>query len=254
MTDLAEHEVEHQEDRMDIKPKRALARDDEVDLFSTTFGSKESIEIMEHDGADVHNNVSASTSNTKNRATKDDFVESEHTKGCTNIRRLSTPPDTTNGASPHPSGPSGPDPAKDIASDLLRFKRFHDRAVELIPRLPLAEHRYWIGVLNVGVKANNLKQEKDFTWMKGNRLTTVETVWYMYQQTTAIDNFVLLFGYEKVDFKDRVEELDYFNNKKIIFRAVEEDHADAKGRELCSAVIPKEVVPKTISKEVIVID
>ena len=87
--------------------------------------------------------------------------------------------------------------------------------------------------------------------MKGNRVTTVETVWNTYYQTTAIDNFVLLLGYEKVDFKDRMEELDYFNCKKIIFRAVDEKHQDAKGREICEGVIPRE---KVVSKEVIVID
>ena len=92
--------------------------------------------------------------------------------------------------------------------------------------------------------------------MKGNRKSTVETVHNMFQQSTATENFTLLLGYEKVGFKDCVEELDYFGEKKVIFRAVDMKHPDAKGRELSDGVVPKEVVPvaKKVLSEVIVLE
>ena len=90
--------------------------------------------------------------------------------------------------------------------------------------------------------------------MKGNRLTTVETVWHMYQQTTATEQFTLLLGHEKLELEDKVEELDYFNDKKIMFRAVGQNDPDAKGRKLCEFVVPKESAAKKVSREVIEID
>ena len=240
--------------------REAEAKSGETDRFGSTFGPEGGDDSMSEDDGygdedtEAEMNKYDEDSEDGSQSANGEFVESEHAKGCTQTRGESTPPDSQVGPPLQSSGPRAPDPAKDINSDLQKFKKWHDRAIELIPRLPLAEHRYWIGVLNVGVKAMNIKHEKDFTWMKGNRLTTVETVWHMYQQTTAIEKFVLLLGYERVEFRDKVEELDYFNNKKIMFRAVEADHQDAKGHELGGCVVSKEVVPKTISTEVIVID
>ena len=79
----------------------------------------------------------------------------------------------------------------------------------------------------------------------------------MFQQSTATENFTLLLGYEKVDFKDCVEELDYFGERKVIFRAVENRHPDADGKEVSEGVVPKGVVaPATKKKksEVIVLE
>jgi hypothetical protein len=78
----------------------------------------------------------------------------------------------------------------------------------------------------------------------------------MYQRSTATEDFVILLGYERVEFTDCVEELDWFGEKKVIFRAVMETHPDAKGRELSEGIIPKEVVPgtKKVQQEVIILD
>lgn len=145
-----------------------------------------------------------------------------------------------------PTGPVPPNPDKDLCKNLIEFEKFKNRAVDLIPCLPLAEKRYWIGVLHENVRTKTVKNETDFLWMKGNRLTTVSTVWYTYSTTTASEGFVLLLGHQRPGFNDRMEELDYFNEKKIIFRAMNEKSAFAKGKEMCEGVIPPEIVQSEV--------
>ena len=77
--------------------------------------------------------------------------------------------------------------------------------------------------------------------MRGNRLTTIRTVWNAYQSATASDDFVLLLGLERLEMEDRMEELDYFNEKRIMLRAVLEGDELAKGRSLFVGLIRKKV-------------
>ena len=202
----------------------------------------------------------------KQRATDYDFVKYEHTDDCNGARSASTPPGSPTIKPEISKTPSIPDYGADARrststaplvapqqppqpkeanlerdqSRALKFHRkFHDKAYQLRPRLPLASHRYWIGVLNVDRKPINAKDEKHFTWMKGNRFTTVATVWHTYQTTTMTDGFVLLLGgVENVDFKDRCEELDYFNDKFVLFRAVDAKDPVSKGTELGAGCPP----------------
>jgi len=191
-------------------------------------------------------------------------IESEHVEGCTGVERaVSTPPgspivkreSSSNAPSPGlpdgsakastasvPAGPREPNPEKDKSPSLLAHERFHKRAFFLRPRLELASHRYWIGVLRLGKKPKDAREEKHFVWMRGNRLSTVQTVWNEYQTTTFDEGFQLMLGYEEVEFKDRVEELDYFNDKFVCFRAVAENSKEAKGREISEGIIPEEPV------------
>jgi hypothetical protein len=66
----------------------------------------------------------------------------------------------------------------------------------------------------------------------------------------------LLLGHEKVDFKDIMEELDYFGDKKVILRAVPDEHPDAKGREFTADIAKMDAQPvkKKVQSEVIVLD
>ena len=73
----------------------------------------------------------------------------------------------------------------------------------------------------------------------------------MYQQSTATEGFVILLGHERVEFGDCVEELDCFGEKNVIFRAVMETHADAKGRELSKDIVPG---AKKVVQGVIILD
>lgn len=157
-------------------------------------------------------------------------------------RLSSTAPTPTPHGAQSPIGLVPPDPEADLSINLKRQQNFHGKAKELIPRLPLAEHRYWIGVLNVDVKPKSINNQTQFSWMKGNRLTTVQTVWHTYQTTTATDKFVLLLGHERPDKEVRMEELDYFNDKKVMFRAMWEGAAGSEGRSLIQDIIPAEVI------------
>ncbi|KAK3724533.1 hypothetical protein LTR37_001157 [Vermiconidia calcicola] len=237
--------------------------EEEQDLFGKTFGSSSASAGMDEDGDEdedeeedeAHGGQTKQQPNvvnkqpTSRRRTKlEGFDKSEHARGCTNTHTPSTPRDSPRAISP---ALLGPDPIKDLSPNLKRLKYFHARAIELIPRLPLAAHRYWIGVLNLDVNPKTFSKEEHFTWMKGNRFTTIETVWHMYQQTTVSENFSLLCGFEKVEMKVRMEELEYFGDKKVMLRAVHDSSAEAEGRELCEGVVPKE---KVVATEVIEID
>ena len=112
--------------------------DVEEDLFESTFGQK------------------ASTQESDN----DDVVAEEHTKGCDSSHRPPTPEDAAPATSTQPQGPRPINVHRDRSWQLRRLTRFYDRAKELIPRLPLASHRYWIGVLVTEKSVENFKAEK----------------------------------------------------------------------------------------------
>lgn len=151
---------EHRGDDMDIDGEET----DGGDLFSTAFVDQP--DAPEDSDEDEPPAPIEST-----------FIATEHTKGCTSSRGPSTPPpEKSRSSSAQLAGPRPPNPHRDLSWNLRRLNRFYLRAKELIPRLPLAEHRYWIGVLSVKNKPDNFKDEKDFLWLKGNRMTTVETV------------------------------------------------------------------------------
>lgn len=59
-----------------------------------------------------------------------------------------------------------------------------------------------------------------------------------------------------MDFDDTVEDLDYFNEKTVILRAVKEGHPDAKGRDLTAGIVKFQAQPpkKKVHEEVIVLD
>ncbi|KAK4539239.1 hypothetical protein LTR36_000867 [Oleoguttula mirabilis] len=247
------------------------AEEDDDDLFKSTFGidasqaNRREVEEDEYDSDDSTGTGTKLSAKVRGKqpATEYDIVQADHTGTCNGRPGESTPALSSQGVkvdtSKSPSSfanydkntsrstatPAPPpvqkdiNPDKDLSWPLRTHKKFHDRAVQLIPRLELPAHRYWIGVLNVDKKPQYAKEEKHFTWMKGNRVITVETIWNTYQMTTMTDGFVLLLGgVERVDFKDKCAELDYFNDRKIIFQAVLEDDPAAKGREVSEGCIP----------------
>ncbi|KAK4902943.1 hypothetical protein LTR49_026992 [Elasticomyces elasticus] len=128
--------------------------------------------------------------------------------------------------------PEEADLVEDVRRSLTQQQKFHDKAKLFTPRLPLDAHRYWICVLHEGRKVSTITSEKHFTWMKGNRLTTIATIWHTHATATLSNNFVLLLGHELVDFKDVCEELDDFVDKFVCLRAVGKDTGQAKGKEL----------------------
>jgi hypothetical protein len=201
--------------------------------------------------AAYHDIFKKSSSNTHSQQTS----QGQHSFGCSSSRGASTPP-----ATPPPQATQaseteaeiktqseqklgervwlGPDDLRDIAKPFLREKRWHDKIAHLHPGVPLASHRYWIGVLNVGQDPKTASKETHFTWMKGNRLTTVETVRNIYAATTMHEGAFMVGG-ERPEDHDRMEELDLFNDKVVLFKIVEEGTPASKGRRITEGLVTK---------------
>jgi hypothetical protein len=189
--------------------------------------------------------------------------QAQHASGCDGTRGASTPPATPppeatqssqNEVKSEPksepkSQPKlqsgnkvwlGPDDLRDVAKAVSREQRWHDKVKLLRPRVHLASHRYWIGVLNPGHKPQNACKEEHFTWMKGNRLTTVETVSKVYAATTMLEG-VFMMGGERPEIQDRMEELDLFNDKVVLFQVADEGTPASVGRLITEGLVTKEV-------------
>ncbi|KAK4498106.1 hypothetical protein PRZ48_010762 [Zasmidium cellare] len=180
-----------------------------------------------------------------------------HAKGCnTTYRRPSTPPVPTpdltitgavtkKSTPPKPDGPDkkedgrirlGPDIDRDLSVSLRMHFRFHDRVYNLVPRLNAPDfewsRRYWIAVLTHTKQAKNATNEKDFVWMKGNRLSTGKTILHKYAETTMVDveATVLMLGHERLGERDTMEECDFFGDRLVVLRAVEVEEGDGVGK------------------------
>lgn len=226
------------------------AEEAEADLFEATFGNKAKASAEGNTVDDDKDDKVGGGSVKAPQLAKGqypngyEFIKSEHTGRCNGRSGAATPPNIleprshlsttskqangvvkTSAPAPPPAfinpGPRDIDAVRHLSPNFRAHERFHIRAQQLIPRLPLAKHRYWIAVLHLGRKPVNAREEKHFTWMKGNRLTTIETVWHTYQTATmAEDDFALMLGFERPDMGDTVEELDFFNDKFVVLRAV----------------------------------
>lgn len=183
-----------------------------------------------------------------------DNFQGQHVSSCDGTRGASTPPATpppehiqSSGTEPKSEPKSegrvwlGPDDLRDVAKPILREGRWHEKVAHLHPRVPLASHRYWIGVLNPGHNPRNACKEEHFTWMKGNRLTTVETVSRVYAATTMLEDVVFMMGGERPEIQDRMEELDLFNDKVVIFKVAKEGAPDSVGRLITEGLVTKEI-------------
>ncbi|KAI5364140.1 hypothetical protein Slin14017_G061040 [Septoria linicola] len=151
-----------------------------------------------------------------------------------NVSKTSAPTSLLRGAElAHLNGTSGPTVPRDLAPLLKRYHDFHQRTLHLVPNLPNYKsfpwhRRYWIAILytsksprssSSSSSAGGLK-EKDFMWMKGNRHSTISTIWQNYALRTMEEDFVLTCRGEVVAMEDCVEELDWFDDKLVVLRAV----------------------------------
>lgn len=191
-----------------------------------------------------------------------DTSQDQHAPSCIGTRGASTPPTTPPleltqstdveakpepKSDPKPESKSegrvwlGPDDLRDVAKAVSREKRWHEKVAHLHPRVALASHRYWIGVLNPGHKPSNACKEEHFTWMKGNRLTTVETVSRVYAATTMLEDVVFMMGGERPELQDRMEELDLFNDKVVMFQVAKEGSPASVGRLITEGLVTKEI-------------
>lgn len=245
----------HRQDRgEDMDDVEGAGDGDEDDLFESTFGTKKQDSDDSDNDSDNDSDI-IMTGSKKLTKWKTDFNPSEHTNGCDPIHRPSTPSDDGNDnnnnnnkkAPPKPTAPAGPkppNPHRDRSPNLRRLMTFHTKSLHLIPRLPLAPHRYWIGVLRPDKSMQNAKAEKDFLWMKGNRYTTVRTVWEMYSQSTAEFEFELLLGTERLGREVVMGELDMFGGRRVFLRAVKKENPESEGRLLTEGLVTTDAVVK----------
>jgi hypothetical protein len=166
-----------------------------------------------------------------------DSVDEPSTPSAMDTEVENDPPAPSSPPIPTPSAPLGPlpiDVEKDLSRNQRNLRKFHARAVQVVPRIHLPAHRYWVGVYNVNEKPHTTLKETSFTWMRGNRLTTVETVWHVYAQTCVEDGFTLVVAgcVEIPDMDVRMEEIDYLNDKKVFFRAIKNEDVKKEIGEL----------------------
>ncbi|KAK5001501.1 hypothetical protein LTR28_012569 [Elasticomyces elasticus] len=136
---------------------------------------------------------------------------------------------------------------------------FHKKAKSLKPNNNLPEHRYWIGVLNHDLDAKDAKGTKDFIWFKANRTylqirqsTTIRTVRNMYQNVTITD-IQLIFRNERVKEEDCMEELDYYRDHTVIFRAYDMIKYKRKMQEEKAAFVAAPLITNA-TNDVVVLD
>ncbi|KAK0248553.1 hypothetical protein LTR91_019353 [Friedmanniomyces endolithicus] len=228
--------------------------EDEDDLFGKFFGKSKALVKVE-EAADEDSDLEIidsqphqpnTTDKTKHRAT-DHYSHhdpKEHVPGCTHTTRsASTPPPPSSFPAPKTAfvkkRPEQSDLVKDVRRSLTQQRKLHDKAKQFQPRLPLGSHRYWICVLHTGRRVSTINSEKHFTWLKGNRLSTIATIWHHHATATLSEDFALLLGHELVDFKDTCEDLDYFGDQFVCLRAVAGKDLQAKGKELGEGCPPE---------------
>ncbi|KAK0255058.1 hypothetical protein LTR91_000989 [Friedmanniomyces endolithicus] len=227
--------------------------EEDDDLFGKFFGkSKAQVKVeeaAEEDSdleiIDTQPHRPASTDKPAQRTT-DHYSHhdpTEHVPGCTHTTRsASTPPPPSSIPALKPlvkKRPEQSDLVKDVRRSLTQQRKLHDKAKQFQPRLALGSHRYWICVLHAGRRVSTINSEKHFTWLKGNRLSTIATISHHHATATLTEDFVLLLGHERVDLKDTCEELDYFGDQFVCLRAVAGKDLQAKGRELGEGCPPE---------------
>nr|OQO21319.1 hypothetical protein B0A51_09069 [Rachicladosporium sp. CCFEE 5018] len=183
-----------------------------------------------------------------------------------------TPPSQTlKFASNQPLSPTpwpGPNPDADVLAHVRKHQKLHMRVLGIKPKEPLRPGRYWIAVLpptsvSPHAKAANLAP----MWFKGNRLTTVETVFKQYAQKAMLEDFGLWLGGELLwdgkevgdggKLKDGtwgpkgvgMQECDLFGDKTVVLRAVEfgREGGLGQGRKITEGLV-------SLEREVVVIE
>ncbi|KAF2173765.1 hypothetical protein M409DRAFT_16038 [Zasmidium cellare ATCC 36951] len=261
-----DEEDEEEEDDDDMDDTKSTSSD----LFDATFShlkdQKEEEDAADDDGDDGDND-----------SKQDSGIESSpnsHTQGCEETRRrISTPPlptpdlivtgatTITKKPSPTKSDPNakkeegrirvGPDVDRDLSEGLRSHFRFHERVANLIPRLNAPDfdwsRRYWIAVLSHLKRAKNATSEKDFVWMKGNRLSTGKTILHKYSDSMFPDpeRTVLMLGHERLGMGDTMEECDFFGDRLVVLRAVEEGVGELKEKSLVAGLVKE--VPEVVA-------
>nr|POE93412.1 hypothetical protein CFP56_19424 [Quercus suber] len=209
--------------------------------FPTLFGPNDEsslIEFTDKGEGPTDQRVAVYARNTSQEP--EDFTRGASTPPPEESSSLHKPEDSTSSNEPGPvvHHPNFPHPVKNLSPAIARHHRLHIRFQQLKPRLPLAEHRYWIAVLEHTRRPENVREEKHLVWMRGNRFTTVRTVGHYLQQVCmTADDIVLLHAGIRVKEDVMIQELDLFDDKFVYFRAVNGTSREAQGREVAQGLV-----------------
>ena len=125
---------------------------------------------------------------------------------------------------------TAPDPVRDLSPLLREHRNMHRHAAQLVPRRRTAPHRYCVAILNHrSSQHHGTNTAKNYLWLEGSRLTTVQTLWHAYFGAYAEDGFVPLLGRERVGWEVTMEECDLFADRLVVLRAVREEVNNAMG-------------------------
>ncbi|OCL10223.1 hypothetical protein AOQ84DRAFT_387654 [Glonium stellatum] len=100
-------------------------------------------------------------------------------------------------------------------------QEFHNLARRLKPDQQISAKRYWVGILHHDISPDDVSSEADFLWIKAHSRITVQTIEDQYIQRYPSIEIVLKFAYYIPPKSATLPDLDYWNDKIIIFRAVE---------------------------------
>nr|OQO22548.1 hypothetical protein B0A51_09023 [Rachicladosporium sp. CCFEE 5018] len=172
---------------------------------------------------------------------------------------------------PLPPAPwTGPNPDTDVLAHVRKHQKLHTRVLVLRPKERLRPGRYWIAVLPPSSISPHAQAAKlSPMWFKGNRLTTIETVWKTYSQKAMLEDFGLWLGGELLwdgkevgkgvggRLKDGgwgakgvwMQECDLFGDKVVVLRAVEfgREGGLGLGRKITEGLV-------SVEREVVVIE
>ncbi|OQN99771.1 hypothetical protein B0A48_14541 [Cryoendolithus antarcticus] len=158
----------------------------------------------------------------------------------------------------------------DILAHVRKHQKLHTRVLLLRSKERLRPGRYWIAVLPPSSGSPHAQAAKlSPMWMKGNRLTTVETVWKTYATKAMLEDFGLWLGGELLwDGKEvgegiggrlkdgswgakgvGMQECDLFGDKVVVLRAIEfgREGSLMQGKKITEGLV-------TMEREVIVIE
>lgn len=248
----AENETKNDHAQKTGEPQAPISIEDDEpfeDMFAATFGNNKEKSQTQSSIEEEDSVTSFSGAPGKKNCTSGVHATTIRHGSCG--RHISTPPSTpppTVSSRPVPPPRRRPDITRDLSHNLVRHEKFHTRAQLLIPRLPNHENfnwtrRYWIAVLIEGKRITKSTSEKDFVWMKGNRFSTVATVFHSYALAVMAnpDDLALVLGSERVEMTDQMQELDYFNDRLVVFKAVKigGNEMEVEGRSLVQGVVPE---------------
>ena len=157
-----------------------IGQDVDMEVFDTTVDVVQGMDPKNKNGQDEQDDSKeedVETSESDNESIEEEESDTEDADDMTNddemVESESTSEDVSDNDSyhqnpPHESGESVLQETEAL-KDQKEDRALHVRAKALVPHQQ-RPHRYWVAVLHHNVKPKDAKKEKDFLWIKANRV------------------------------------------------------------------------------------